>query len=78
MGSIFKGQASSWTASSLKMGLIFSPKKSVSSHLTPRNNREDGKIQFNVGGSLRFLATKFLFGVRNLSFFFLIFTLCSF
>ena len=35
------------------MGPIASPETSVSNHLTPRNNPEDGRIQFNRGGSLR-------------------------
>ena len=35
------------------MGLIGSPKTSVSTHLMPRNNPEDQRIQFNSGGSLR-------------------------
>ena len=29
------------------------PETSVSDHLSPRNNREDGRIQFNRSGSLR-------------------------
>jgi hypothetical protein len=32
---------------------IGSPETSVSNHLTPRNNPEHGRIQFNRGGSLR-------------------------
>jgi hypothetical protein len=31
-----------------------SSETSVSHHLTPRNNREDGRVQFNHGGSLRY------------------------
>ena len=46
------------TAWPLKMGPIGSPETSVSNHLTPRNNPEDGRIQFNRGGSLRSRTTK--------------------
>jgi hypothetical protein len=35
------------------MGLIDCPETSVSKHLTTRNNPEDGRIQFNRGGSLQ-------------------------
>ena len=35
------------------MGPIGSPKTSVSNHLTPRNNPEERRIQFNCGESLR-------------------------
>jgi hypothetical protein len=38
----------------LKMGPIGSPKTSVANHPTKRNNPEDGRIQFNPGGSQRF------------------------
>ena len=37
----------------LEDGTKGSPEKSVSNHLTPRNNPEDGRIQFDRGGSLR-------------------------
>ena len=37
----------------LKMGPIDSPKTSVLNHLTPHDNPEDGRIQFDRGGSLR-------------------------
>jgi hypothetical protein len=50
---IFKGQAIQEEASLLKMRLIGSPETSVLNHLTGRNNPEDGRIQFNSGGSLR-------------------------
>ena len=47
----FKGQADpSWP---LKTGPTGSTEMSVSHHLTPRNNPEDGIMQFNRGGSLR-------------------------
>jgi hypothetical protein len=42
----------SWTAWPLKKGPICSPETSVSNHFTPCNNPEDGRIQFNRGGSL--------------------------
>ena len=35
------------------MGPICSTETSVSNHLNPRNNPEDGRIQFNRGGSVR-------------------------
>jgi hypothetical protein len=34
-------------------GTIGIPETSLSNHLTPWNNPEDGRIQFNRGGSLR-------------------------
>jgi hypothetical protein len=43
----------SWTATHFKMGHIRSTETSVSNRLTARNNAEDGRIQFNRGGSLR-------------------------
>jgi hypothetical protein len=48
----FKGQVVR-TAWSWKMGPMCSPETSVSNHLTPPNNPEDGKIQVNGGGSFR-------------------------
>ena len=41
-----------WTAWHVKVGLTGSPETSVFNHLTPRNNPEDGRIQFNREGSL--------------------------
>jgi hypothetical protein len=35
------------------LSLRVSPETSVSNHLTPHNNPEDGRIQFNRGASLR-------------------------
>jgi hypothetical protein len=35
------------------MAPICSPETSALEELTPRNNPEDGRIQFNSGGSLR-------------------------
>jgi hypothetical protein len=35
------------------MGPIGSPETSVLNQFTPRNNPEDGRIQFNSSGSLR-------------------------
>jgi hypothetical protein len=45
-----KKEAPAWP---LKKGPIGSPETSVSNHLTPRNNPEDVKIQYNRGGDLR-------------------------
>ena len=50
---------SSWTAWPLMMGAIGSSETWVSNQLIPRNNPEDGRIQFNRGGSLRFLCRIF-------------------
>jgi hypothetical protein len=36
------------------MGPIGNSETSVSNYLIPRNNPENGKIEFNHGGSLRF------------------------
>ena len=58
VGPTFKGEAfqdvSSWTSWPLKMGPIDTPETSVWNHLTARSNPEDGRIQFNRGGSLRY------------------------
>jgi hypothetical protein len=35
------------------MGRTGSPETSVSSHIMPRNNPEDGRIQFYCGGKLQ-------------------------
>jgi hypothetical protein len=40
------------SSSPLNMGLIGSPETSVSSHLTLRDNPEDGRFYFNRGGNL--------------------------
>ena len=42
-----------WTSWLLIMGLLGGLETSISNHLTPRNNLEDGRIQLNRGGSLR-------------------------
>jgi uncharacterized membrane protein len=42
------------------MGPIDIPETSVSNHRTSRNNVEDGRIQFNRGGSLRSRVINFL------------------
>jgi hypothetical protein len=42
IGPIFKGKP------------LCSPETSVSNYLTSRNNPEDGRVQFNFGGSLRY------------------------
>ena len=44
---------SSWAASILKMGQMGRPETSVSNPLTPHNNTKDGRIDFNLGGSLK-------------------------
>jgi hypothetical protein len=44
------------------METIGSPETSVSNHRTPHNNPEDGRINFNRGGSL--LSLKFLAVLR--------------
>jgi hypothetical protein len=58
VGPTFKGEAVqdvySWTSWPLKMGPIDTPESSVWNHLTARSNPEDGRIQFNRGGNLRY------------------------
>jgi hypothetical protein len=49
---IIKGQAC-WTAWPLKMGPIGSSETSVSEHLAPRNNPENGRIQLWVRSCVR-------------------------
>jgi hypothetical protein len=44
----------SWTSWPLKIRTIGSPETSVSNHLTPRNNSEDGIIESKRGESLQF------------------------
>ena len=51
IGPIFKGQTKK-KAGDLKLSSWRTcPEMSVSNHPTPRNNPEDGRIQFNRGGS---------------------------
>ena len=50
IGPTFKDQAVQEEAWPLKTRPIGSPETSVSDHLTPRDNPEDGRIQFNSGG----------------------------
>ena len=57
-------QLSSWAVSPLKLGPTGRSETSVSRHLTPRNNPEDGRIRFNRGGSLRSGTVSVLFFVR--------------
>ena len=49
----------------LKMGPKSSPETSVSNHLTPRNNPEEGRIQFNRGGSLRYCILFYFVSVKT-------------
>jgi hypothetical protein len=51
-GPIFKGQASSSTALSLKFGLICSPETSVSNHLMPRINPVHGSLRLHTYNSV--------------------------
>ena len=55
IGPTFKGQAvqGGGQLDPWKVGTIGSPETSVSRHLTPRNKPEDGRTEFNRGGSLR-------------------------
>ena len=48
-----------WTSWPLKIRTICSPETSVSNHLTPRNNSEDGIIEFKRGGCLQFSRVRF-------------------
>ena len=49
---MFKKKREKNTAKPLKIGSIGGPEKSVLNHLTPHNNPENGRIQFNRGGSV--------------------------
>jgi hypothetical protein len=50
VGLIFEGSGISLLLKMIPIGIT---EKSVLNHLTPRNNHEDGSIQFNRGGSLK-------------------------
>jgi hypothetical protein len=54
IGTIYKGQAvQEGEALPLKMEHVCAFETSVLNQLTPRNNPEDGRIQFNFGGTLK-------------------------